>query len=64
MDLKIWSKKDNIYILYFIDLAARFTEAAVIRSKTKDVIVDQVILGLADGPSAPNVFLADNNGEL
>ena len=43
MDLKIWDKENNIYILHLIDLATRFSVATVIRNKEADTIIDKIM---------------------
>lgn len=42
LDLKVWDKNKNIYILYMIDLFTRYQVATVIRSKEPEEIVKAV----------------------
>ena len=42
LDLKVWDKNKNIYILYMIDLFTRYQVATVIRSKEPEEIVKAI----------------------
>ena len=58
-------KREYIYILYLIDMATRLTKASIIRSKKREIIIDQVFMKwLAEGPGAPNKLLTDNGTEF
>ena len=62
MDLKEWKK--DLYFLHLIDVATRFSLAAVIQ-KTPSVIIDKVVtLWVGEGFGAPMKFIADNGGEF
>lgn len=63
MDLKEW--KPGTYFLHLIDLATRFSLAAVIHRKTPSTIIDKVMtLWIGSGMGPPKKFLADNGGEF
>ena len=63
MDLKVW--RPNLYFLHLIDIATRFSLAAVIRRKTPDLIIHHVMtLWIGSGFGCPKKFLADNGGEF
>ncbi|XP_071118367.1 uncharacterized protein [Haliotis cracherodii] len=63
MDLKFW--KTGVYFLHLIDMATRFSLAAVIRKKTPEVVIDQILkLWVGSGLGTPRKFLADNGGEF
>ena len=63
MDLKEW--KHGVYFLHLIDLATRFSLAAVIYKKTPSTIIDNVMkLWIGSGMGPPRKFLADNGGEF
>ena len=64
MDLKEW-KKGKIYFLHFIDVATRFSKAAVIYNKEKETVIQKVIqVWIGTGLGCPEKFLSDNGGEF
>ena len=62
MDLKEYSK--NVWFLHLIDLATRYSAAAVIRSKDKDVIAKKLCQIWIAIFGSPHKFLSDNGGEF
>ena len=63
MDLKVW--KSGTYLLHLIDLATRFSLAAVIKDKRPATIINKIMtLWIGNGMGAPKKFLADNGGEF
>jgi len=65
MDLKVFSLKNGVYFIHYIDLFTRFSKASVIKSKEPKVIVDSFInTWIASGLGAPNKVLVDNGGEF
>lgn len=65
MDLKIWSKNNNIYFLHLIDVFTRFGLSKCIRSKTAEEIIRGIMTTwIASGFGPPKRFLADNGGEF
>ena len=62
MDLKEYSK--NVWFLHLIDLATRYSAAAVIRSKGKDVIAKKLCQIWIAIFGSPHKFLSDNGGEF
>jgi transposase InsO family protein len=63
VDLKEW--KPNVYFLHLIDIATRFSLAAVIRKMTPEVITEKIMkLWIGSGMGPPKKFLADNGGEF
>ncbi|XP_041031536.1 uncharacterized protein LOC121270289 [Carcharodon carcharias] len=65
MDLKVWDKVRNIFILHFMDIVTRFSLSLIIRGKDKRVIIDQVMeKWIGTRPGAPAKFLTDNGGEF
>ncbi len=63
MDLKVW--KPGVYFLHLIDVATRFSLAAVIKKKTPETIIDEILkLWIGSGFGPPRKFLADNGGEF
>ena len=64
MDLKIYQKQ-NLIILYLIDVFTRYTFAAIIKDKKADTVIDVVVKNWVLGPfGPPRRFLADNGGEF
>ena len=64
MDLKIYQKQ-NLIILYLIDVFTRYTFASIIKDKKADTIIDVVVKNWVLGPfGPPRKFLADNGGEF
>ena len=61
MDLK---PLNNVHILHLIDLLTRYSNAVVVRSKHKDVIVKTILQHWIDLFGAPNKILSDNGGEF
>ena len=63
VDLKEW--KPNVYFLHMIDVATRFSLAAVIYRKTPEVVADKIMtLWMGNGFGPPKRCLADNGGEF
>ena len=62
MDLKEYSK--NVWFLHLIDLATRYSAAAVIRSKDKDVIAKKLCQIWIAIFGSPHKFLSDNEEEF
>ena len=63
MDLKTYLK-DKIYFLHMVDHATRFSAAAVIRSKKKEVIIDRFFKHWIGIFGTPQKVLSDNGGEF
>ena len=61
MDLK---PLNNIHILHLIDLSTRYSNAVVIRSKHKDVIVKNILQHWIAPFGVPNKILSDNRGDF
>lgn len=61
MDLKVWHEK---YFLVMIDMATRYCNACVIKSKAADVIIDAVMRHWVALFGSPNKILTDNGGEF
>ena len=61
MDLKQFR---GVYILHIVDHAARYSAAAIISSKQKEVIIDKIFKHWIAIIGTPNLFLSDNEGEL
>ena len=61
MDLK---PLNNMHILHLIDLSTRYSNAVVVRSKHKDVIVKNILQHWIALFGAPNKILSDNGGEF
>ena len=61
MDLK---PLNNIHILHSIDSSTRYSNAVVIRSKHKDVIVKNILQHWTTFSGAQNKTLSDNGGEF
>ena len=55
---------NNIHILHLIDLSTRYSNAVVVRSKHKGVIVKNVLQRWIALFGAPNKILSDNGGEF
>ena len=63
IDLKEW-ENGKIYFLHMIDIATRFSRAAIIHSKEKKVIVDKLIESwIGTGLGIPKKIMCDNGGE-
>ena len=63
IDLKEW--KPNVYFLHLVDVATRFSLAALVRKKTPEVITEKIMtLWIGSGMGPPKKFLADNGGEF
>ena len=63
VDLKEW--KPSVYFLHLVDVATRFSLAAVIKKKTPEVITEKIMkLWIGSGMGPPKKFLADNGGEF
>ena len=43
MDLKMWDKDKDIYLLHFVDMATQFSISKVIYSKDKTTIIDKIM---------------------
>ena len=63
LDLKVF-ENNKTYFLHVIDHATRFSAAAVIYSKKKEVIVDQFFKVWISIFGAPTRVLSDNGGEF
>ena len=64
MDLKEW-KKGQIYFLHLIDVATRFSQAAVVYNKDRHTIINKVIqMWIGTGLGSPQKFLSDLGGEF
>ena len=59
MDLKQFR---GVYILHIVDHAARYSAAAIISSKQKEVIIDKIFKHWIAIFGRPNLFLSDNGG--
>ena len=62
MDLKEF--REHVRILHFIDHATRFSAGAVIYSKRKEVIVEEIFNSWIGIFGPPSKFLSDNGGEF
>ena len=63
MDIKVFDKAKNIYFQHMIDHKTRFSNAKVVKSKNKEVIVDSVMTHWIALFGRPKKFLSDNGGE-
>ena len=61
MDLK---PLNNVHILHLIDLSTRYSNAVVVRSKHKDVIVKNILQHWIALFGAPNKIISDKRGEF
>ena len=61
MDLKIWGDK---YFLVMVDLATRYCNACVIKSKSANIIIDGVMRYWIALFGSPKKILTDNGGEF
>ena len=61
MDLKQFR---GAYILHMVDHPTRYSVAAIISSKRKEVIIDKIFKHWIVIFGAPNLFLSDNGGEF
>ena len=61
MDLKQFR---GVYILHMVDHATRYSAAAIISSKQKEVIIDKIFKHWIAIFGTPNLFLSDNGGEF
>ena len=61
MDLKPFN---NAHILHLIDLSTRYSNAVVIRSKYKDVIVKNILQHWIAVSGAPDKILSDNRDKF
>ena len=52
------------YILHIIDLATRYSNAALINSRHKDVVVENIIRMWVNSYGVPDKILTDNGGEF
>ena len=64
MDLKVWDKNKNIYILYMIDIYTRFQVATVIKSKEPNEIVKAFTLKWLPTFGKVERFITDNGTEF
>ena len=65
MDLKEWTKDEsNVWFLHLVDHATRFSQSIVIRSKSKEVIVNGIFKIWMTVFGHPQKFLVDNGGEF
>ena len=63
MDLKVY-KNNEIYFMHIIDHSTRFSAGSVIRSKNKQVIVDEFFKHWVSVFGTPRRILSDNGGEF
>lgn len=63
LDLKVYIN-NKVYFLHLIDHATRFSQAAVIRSKSQDTIVQAIFTYWIAIFGRPLKFLSDNGGEF
>lgn len=63
MDLKIF-KNNDIYLMHVIDHLTRFSAGSVIRSKKKEVIVNELFKHWIGVFGCPRRILSDNGGEF
>ena len=61
MDLKQFR---GVYILHMVDHATRYSAAAIISSKEKEVIIDKIFKHWIAIFGTPNLFRSDNGGEF
>ena len=61
MDLKQFR---GVYILHMVDHATRYSAAAIISSKQKEVIIDKIFKHWIAIFGTPNLFRSDNGGEF
>ena len=64
MDLKEISKDPCEWILHFVDGATRYTNAVLVKSKKKDIIVQEVFENWIKYFGSPSRFHSDNGGEF
>ena len=64
MDLKIWNKNKNEYILYMIDAFTRYQVATVINRKTPDQVINAIFEKWIQYFGIPGKVLSDNGGEF
>lgn len=63
MDLKVW--RNNLYILYLMDMFTRLTKGVWIKNKLPDTIIKETMRNwVGAGFGYPKKFLADNGGEF
>ena len=63
MDLKIYENNET-YFLHLIDHATRFSAACVIKSKKKEIIIDNLFKHWIGIFGTPHRILSDNGGEF
>ena len=61
MDLKMW---DNKYILHLIDMWSRYTISVFVSRKTKETIIDNIIIHWIAYFGVMQTVLSDNGGEF
>ena len=54
----------GVYILHMVDHATRYSAAAIISSKQKEVIIDKIFKHWIAIFGTPNLFLSNNGGEF
>ena len=65
MDLSVWDKNKNIYILHMTDLFTKFSLATVLTSKDSQEVIEKFIQSwIATGLGVPEKILVDNGGEF
>ena len=64
LDLKVWDKNKNIYILYMIDIFTRYQVATIIRNKEPDTIVKALTTKWFPIFGKVNKIITDNGGEF
>ena len=64
IDLKVWDKSKNIYLLYMVDMWSRLTQAAVIRSKKPRAVVDKILQNWVTHYGLCSALVSDNGGEF
>ena len=61
IDLKHW--KNNLYILYMVDIFTKFTLGSFIKDQTPGTIIDTIVqMWIGSGLGSPKKFLEDNGG--
>ena len=64
IDLKEW-KKGEIYLLHMVDMATRFSNTGIIKSKDPKVVVEKILeIWIGSGLGVPLKFFCDNGGEF
>ena len=64
MDLKVWDKNKNVYILYMIDIFTRFQVATVIKSKEPKAVIEAFTTKWLPTFGKIDRFITDNGTEF